>query len=67
LNHTIANKIFLDTFGLADIVALTIRPNLHASGITVLQEAAIRGVPVICSNVGGLKAYFSDEEVYFIL
>jgi glycosyltransferase involved in cell wall biosynthesis len=66
LNHTIANKIFLDTFYWADIVVLTLRPNLHASGITVLQEAAIRGVPVICSNIGGLKAYFSDEEVYFI-
>ena len=23
-------------------------------------------MPVICSNIGGLKAYFSDEEVYFI-
>ena len=66
LNHTIANKIFLDTFDWADIVVLTLQPNLHASGITVLQEAAIRGVPVICSNIGGLKAYFSDEEVYFI-
>jgi glycosyltransferase involved in cell wall biosynthesis len=65
-NNKIPNMNLLDAFDWADIVVLTMRPNLHASGITVLQEAAIRGVPVICSDTGGLKAYFSDEEVYFI-
>jgi glycosyltransferase involved in cell wall biosynthesis len=50
----------------ADIIILTIKENLHASGITVLQESVLRGVPVICSDTGGLKAYFTDKEVYYI-
>jgi glycosyltransferase involved in cell wall biosynthesis len=50
----------------ADVLVLALKPNLHASGITVIQEAALRGVPVICSDTGGLKAYFSNEEVRFV-
>ena len=56
----------LSTYEWADFVLLTIKPNLHASGITVLQEAAVLGTAVICSDTGGLKSYFSDEEVFFI-
>jgi glycosyltransferase involved in cell wall biosynthesis len=50
----------------ADVLALAIKPNLHASGITVIEEAAVLGVPVICSDIGGLRAYFSDAEVRFV-
>jgi glycosyltransferase involved in cell wall biosynthesis len=50
----------------ADVLVLAIKPNLHASGITVIQEAALQGVPIICSDTGGLRAYFSDTEVYFV-
>jgi glycosyltransferase involved in cell wall biosynthesis len=50
----------------ADLLVLAIKPNLHASGITVIQEAALQGVPVICSDTGGLRAYFSDDEVRFV-
>jgi glycosyltransferase involved in cell wall biosynthesis len=50
----------------ADVLVLAIKPNLHASGITVIQEAALQGVPVICSDTGGLRAYFSDTEVHFV-
>jgi glycosyltransferase involved in cell wall biosynthesis len=50
----------------ADIVALAIKPNLHASGITVVEEATVCGVPVICTDTGGLKAYFSDDEVKYV-
>jgi glycosyltransferase involved in cell wall biosynthesis len=50
----------------ADVLVLAIKPNLHASGITVIQEAALQGVPVICSDTGGLRTYFSDTEVYFV-
>jgi glycosyltransferase involved in cell wall biosynthesis len=58
-----------ELFGLyqwADLVVLAIKPNLHASGITVIQEAALQGVPVICSDTGGLRAYFSETEVRFV-
>jgi glycosyltransferase involved in cell wall biosynthesis len=50
----------------ADVLALAIKPNLHASGITVVEEAAVLGVPVVCSDIGGLRAYFSDAEVRFV-
>jgi glycosyltransferase involved in cell wall biosynthesis len=60
------NDELLALFQWADLLVLAIKPNLHASGITVLQEAALQGVPIICSDVGGLRAYFSDAEVYFV-
>jgi glycosyltransferase involved in cell wall biosynthesis len=50
----------------ADVLVLAVRPNLHASGITVIQEAALQGIPVICSDTGGLRGYFSDAEVRFV-
>lgn len=50
----------------ADIVIVPLRPNLHASGITVVQEATLYGLPVICTDTGGLRAYFSDDEVCFV-
>ncbi len=60
------NAALLDLYAWADLVVLAIKPNLHASGITVLQEAALLGIPMICSDTGGLRAYFSDEEVRYV-
>jgi len=50
----------------ADLVALALKPNLHASGITVIEEATVFGLPVICTEVGGLTAYFGDGEVRYV-
>ena len=50
----------------ADIIVLPLRPNLHASGITVVLEATSFGLPVICTDTGGLRAYFSDDEVFYV-
>ena len=66
LLHISTDSKLFSAYEWADIILLTIKPNLHASGITVLQEAAVLGIAAICSDIGGLKAYFSDEEVYFI-
>lgn len=66
LLHISTDSKLFSAYEWADIILLTIKPNLHASGITVLQEAAVLGIATICSDIGGLKAYFSDEEVYFI-
>jgi glycosyltransferase involved in cell wall biosynthesis len=60
-----SNADLLALYDWADLLVLAIKPNFHASGITVIQEAALRGVPVICSDTGGLNAYFSDSEVRF--
>jgi glycosyltransferase involved in cell wall biosynthesis len=50
----------------ADIVVVSLRPNLHASGITTICEAILAGIPVVCSDAGGLRAYFSDREVQYV-
>lgn len=61
-----SNQELMQLYDWADALVLTLKPNLHASGITVIQEAVLRGVPVVCSAVGGLGAYFSDQEVRFV-
>ena len=60
------NDQLLALYRWADLLVLAIKPNLHASGITVIQEAALQGVPVICTDTGGLRAYFSDTQVQFV-
>jgi glycosyltransferase involved in cell wall biosynthesis len=55
-----------DLYAWADIVVLPLRANMHASGITVLAEAALSGVPVIASDTGGLRSYFSAREVKYV-
>jgi glycosyltransferase involved in cell wall biosynthesis len=50
----------------ADVVALSLKPNLHVSGSTVSQEAAVMGVPAVISDVGGLRAYFDDSCVTYV-
>jgi len=65
IKATTAREI-LDLYAWTDIVVLPLRANLHASGITVLAEAALSGVPVIASDTGGLRSYFSDREVKYV-
>ena len=60
------NDVLLALFDWADLVVVALKPNLHASGITVIEEAAVLGVPVICSRAGGLEAYFRPEEVFYV-
>ena len=60
-----ATEVF-DLYAWADIVVLPLRANMHASGITVLAEAALSGVPVIASDTGGLRSYFSSREVRYV-
>jgi glycosyltransferase involved in cell wall biosynthesis len=50
----------------ADIVVVPLKHNLHASGLTVVLEATACGVPVICSDTGGLRDYFADSEVVYV-
>lgn len=55
-----------DLYDWADLVVVTLKPNLHASGITVVAEAVLFGLPVICTDTGGLRAYFGDREVSYV-
>jgi glycosyltransferase involved in cell wall biosynthesis len=47
----------------ADCVVVPLRANMHASGCTTVLEAVALGVPTIVSDVGGIRAYFGDEQV----
>ncbi|WP_322030416.1 glycosyltransferase [Paraburkholderia sp. J76] len=50
----------------ADIVVVPLRPNTHASGITVMLEAAALGKPMIATKVGALEDYFDDKAASYI-
>jgi glycosyltransferase involved in cell wall biosynthesis len=60
------NEELLGLYEWADVAILAMRRNIHASGITVAQEAVVRGVPVICSDTGDLRAYFSEAEIKYV-
>jgi glycosyltransferase involved in cell wall biosynthesis len=60
------NAELIALYDWADIAVVAIKPNLHASGITVLEEATLCGLPVICSDTGGLRAYFSGDEIALV-
>lgn len=50
----------------ADCVAVPLKPNLHASGITAILEAVATGVPVIATLTGGLEEYIDDAGVLYV-
>ncbi len=60
------NAALQAAFAKATLVCVPLRPNMHASGITVVQEAVLSGVPVVVSRTGGLEAYFTDEHVTYV-
>ncbi|WP_109483905.1 glycosyltransferase family 4 protein [Paraburkholderia sp. C35] len=50
----------------ADVGVVPLRPNSHASGITVMLEAAAVGKPMVVTNVGGLQYYFSARAATYV-
>ncbi len=50
----------------ADVIVVPLRPNSHASGITVMLEAAAVGKPMVVTNVGALQDYFPAREAAYI-
>jgi glycosyltransferase involved in cell wall biosynthesis len=62
----VTNGEYIDLYRWADVVALALTPNLHGSGITVIEEATVLGVPVVVTDVGGLRGYFSDRHVRYV-
>jgi glycosyltransferase involved in cell wall biosynthesis len=63
VNH---NAELLEHYRWADIAVVPLKPNLHASGITAIQEAILQGIPVISTNVGGLEDYFGQDAVCYV-
>jgi glycosyltransferase involved in cell wall biosynthesis len=50
----------------ADVIVVPLRPNSHASGITVMLEAAALGKPMIATDVGALQDYFPADEAAYV-
>lgn len=50
----------------ADLVLVPLRPNSHASGITVMLEAAALGKPMVVTQVGSLDDYFSRNAAFYV-
>lgn len=50
----------------ASVVCVPLKPNRHASGITVIQEAVLAGVPVVATDTGGLDGYFGADAVRYV-
>lgn len=50
----------------ADLIVVPLRPNTHASGITVMLEAAALGKPMIATKVGALDDYFDEHAVSWV-
>ncbi|MGA7780099.1 MAG: glycosyltransferase, partial [Paraburkholderia sp.] len=50
----------------ADLVLVPLRPNSHASGITVMLEAAALGKPMVVTQVGSLDDYFSRNAASYV-
>jgi glycosyltransferase involved in cell wall biosynthesis len=66
LNEIKTAQELTDLYRWAHLVVVSLKRNLHASGITVLLEATLFGLPVVCTDTGGLRAYFSDDEISFV-
>ncbi|MEX3788348.1 glycosyltransferase [Paraburkholderia sp. BR14374] len=50
----------------ADVIVVPLRPNSHASGITVMLEAAAVGKPMVATDVGALRDYFPADEATYV-
>jgi glycosyltransferase involved in cell wall biosynthesis len=66
LVHPKTNDEYIELYRWADLVALALNLNRHGSGITVIEEATVFGVPVVVTDIGGLRGYFSDREVRYV-
>lgn len=60
------NAELMELLRWADVVVVCLVDNLHASGITVIEEAVLCGIPVIATDAGGLRSYFGPEEMTYI-
>ncbi|MCW4591227.1 glycosyltransferase [Gluconacetobacter entanii] len=60
------NDMLFRLYDEADLVVVPLTHNLHASGITVIEEATLRGLPVIATDTGGLRHYFGEDCVFYV-
>ncbi|MCK5956839.1 glycosyltransferase family 4 protein, partial [Klebsiella pneumoniae] len=57
-------KDLIQGYDRADVVAVPLRQNMHASGITVALESVYSGRPLAITGVGGVTDYLQDAAAY---
>ena len=57
------NDHMLRLYAEATLMLVPLKPNEHASGITFIQEAALRGLPIISTDTGGFCVYFDENSL----
>ncbi len=60
------NATLFPLYDEATVLVVPLKTNLHAGGITVIQEGMFMGIPIIASDTGGLRDYFDDDCVRYI-
>ena len=60
------NDDLLRLYAASSILVVPLKENLHASGITVLQEGALGGLALVATRTGGLDAYFDEAEATYV-
>jgi len=60
------NDELITHFKHSSVMLVPLKPNMHASGITVIQEAALMGLPIIATDTGGLKDYFDETCIKYV-
>jgi glycosyltransferase involved in cell wall biosynthesis len=61
-----SNTELHELYAWADVAVVPLRENQHASGITAIEEAVVMGIPVVTTDVGGLRDYFSPDQVVYV-
>lgn len=61
-----SNAALVDEMARATLMCVPLKQNYHASGITVVEEAVLMGVPVVATDTGGLRGYFDDAHVRYV-
>lgn len=54
-------ELLAHLYAQATVVALPLRPNLHASGCTVAIEGISAGLPVVATDAGGIDEYLEGS------
>ncbi|UOK72108.1 glycosyltransferase [Ancylobacter polymorphus] len=60
------NDELLRLYATNALMVVPLKENLHASGITVLQEAALCGLALVATRTGGLDANFDEAEATYV-
>lgn len=66
IRSTTQRDILDSAYANATLVCLPLTPNLHASGCTVAIEAVSAGLPIVATDVGGIRDYLEGSQAQLV-